>query len=90
MLDVVASFYTERDTADGIATEKATCDAYAPLIASALVLKSSSLLFLIFTVRTLEQHRLAFTIKTGNADEFSLFFSDEKFLKLSTTDLLST
>ncbi len=90
MLDVIASFYTEGNTTDGIAAEKATRDAYAPLIASALMLKSSSLLLLIFTVRTFEQHRLAFPIKTGDADEFSLFFSDEKLLKLSATNLLST
>ena len=72
MLHVVAPLYAEGYTTYRIAPEEAACDAHAPLITRALILQAGALLPLVFTMRTLEEHRAPFAKESRNSYEFSL------------------
>jgi len=73
MLDVVAPLDAEGHTTNGIAAKKAAYDAHAPLVSSALIFKTGSLLSFVLAMWTLEEHGLSLPKEARNSYEFPLF-----------------
>ena len=72
MFYIIASLYTKRNAAKWIATKKATCDTYTPLIAGTFMLKASVLLTIMFAMWTFKEHRTSFSKETRHANKLAL------------------
>lgn len=75
MLNVVAPLDAEGDTANGIAAKETASDAHAPLVSCAFILKPSSLLSFILTMRAFKEHGLSLPKEARNSYELPLLLS---------------
>ena len=72
MLDIITPLYAERDAACGVEADEATCDTYAPLVTSALMLHARRLFLIRFAIGALENHGLTLPVQARYSNKLAL------------------